>query len=179
VSDVRDILPSVLSTLFTTVERTEAVWQKVRGSEPIDSFGVVELTEQERPPFAVTQCLEAFRLGVANLHEIWSVALPPTSLHALRKLARVPDADFRVPDVLWARVVYDFALAFHQRRIGREHLLNAFTPLFWAWIASFVQEAEGLGADHVEERIESLCAMFETEKPYLISRWRWPDRFTP
>jgi len=177
--DLRDALPSVLGSLFTTVERTEAIWQKIRGSESVDAFGVPELTEDDHQPFDVAQCLEAFRLGVRNLHEIWSVALPPTSLHSLRKLARVADADFRVPDELWARIVYDFALAFHQRRLGREHLLNAFTPLFWAWIASFVKQAAGLGAQHIEERIDALSMQFETEKPYLISRWRWPDRFTP
>jgi glucosylglycerate synthase len=177
--DIRDAVPSVLGSLFTTVERTEAVWQKVRGSEPVDSFGTPTHADLDASPFDVRQCLEAFRLGVASLHDIWSIALPATSLHALRKLARVPDAAFRLPDELWARIVYDFALAFHQRRLGREHMLSAFTPLFWAWIASFVQQVAALGAPIVEERIEALCLRFEAEKPYLISRWRWPDRFTP
>ncbi len=177
--DIRDALPSVLGSLYSSVERTEAVWQKIRGSEPVGAFGSPCLEEHEAPPFDVRQCLEAFRLGVASLHEIWSVALPATSLHALRKLARVPDDDFRLPDDLWARVVYDFALAFHQRRVGREHLLSAFTPLFWAWIASFVQHVAALDAPMVEDRLEALCMQFEAEKPYLISRWRWPDRFTP
>lgn len=177
--DMRDALPSVLGSLFTSVERTEAVWQKIRGSEAIDTFGTPDAPEAEALPFDVRQCLEAFRLGVANLHEIWSVALPPTSLHQLRKLARVRDAEFTLPNELWARLVYDFALAFHQRRIGREHLLSAFTPLFWAWIASFVQQLSGLDAAALEDHIDSLCVIFETEKPYLISRWRWPDRFTP
>jgi len=178
-TDMRDTLPSVLASLFTSVERTEAVWQKVRGSDPVDTFGAAAAPEPEPSPFDVRQCLEAFRLGVANLHEIWSVALPPVSVHALRKLARVSDDKFALPDELWARIVYDFALAFHQRRIGREHLLNAFTPLFWAWIASYVQQVADASPEHVEERLEALCVKFEAEKPYLISRWRWPDRFTP
>jgi hypothetical protein len=177
--DMRDALPSVLGSLFATVERTEAIWQKIRGSEAVDVFGTPETVEAEVVPFDVRQCLEAFRLGVANLHELWSVALPPTSLHILRKLARARDEDFQLPNELWARVVYDFALAFHQRRLGREHLLSAFTPIFWAWIASFVQRAAGMDASTVEDHIESLCMNFEAEKPYLISRWRWPDRFTP
>jgi hypothetical protein len=179
--DMRDALPSVLGSLFASVERTEAVWQKVRGSDPIDEFGATapEATLLDAPPFDVRQCLEAFRLGVANLHEIWSIVLPPTSLHALRKLSRVAESDFQLPDELWARIVYDFALAYHQRRLGREHVLSAFTPIFWAWIASFVQQAGGLDAAQVEDRIEALCLRFEGEKPYLISRWRSPDRFTP
>jgi hypothetical protein len=176
---MRDALPSVLGSLFATVERTEAIWQKVRGSDAVDVFGTPETGEAEVIPFDVRQCLEAFRLGVANLHELWSVALPPTSLHILRKLAKARDEDFQLPNELWARVVYDFALAFHQRRLGREHLLSAFTPIFWAWIASFVQRAAGMDATTVEDHVETLCMTFEAEKPYLISRWRWPDRFTP
>ena len=27
----------------------------------------------------------------------------------------------------------------------------------------------------VEQRIEQLCLRYEAEKPYLISRWRWPE----
>ncbi len=177
--DMRDALPSVLASLFASVERTEAVWQKVRGSDPVDAFGAAAAPAPEFSPFDVRHCLEAFRLGVANLHEIWSVALPPTSLHALRKLSRATDDQFSLPDELWARIVYDFALAFHQRHIGREHLLSAFTPLFWAWIASYVQQVADMDSEQVEERLEALCAQFEAEKPYLISRWRWPDRFTP
>ena len=177
--DMRDALPSVLGSLFASVERTEAVWQKIRGSDPIDAFGSPEVALLDSPPFDVRQCLDVFRLGVANLHEIWSIVLPPTSLHALRKLSRVAESDFQLPDELWARIVYDFALAYHQRRLGREHVLSAFTPLFWAWIASFVQQAGGLDAAQVEDRIEALCLRFEAEKPYLISRWRSPDRFTP
>lgn len=177
--DIRDALPSVLGSLFSAVERSEAVWQKVRGSEPVDSFGVPGHVEADAPPFDVRQCLDAYRLGVTSLHDIWSIALPATSLHALRKLARVPDTEFRLPDELWARIVYDFALAFHQRRLGREHMLGALTPIFWAWIASFVQQVDALGAPIAEEHIEALCLRFEAEKPYLIARWRWPDRFTP
>jgi hypothetical protein len=30
-----------------------------------------------------------------------------------------------------------------------------------------------------EERIETLARAFESDKPYLVSRWRWPDRFNP
>jgi hypothetical protein len=35
------------------------------------------------------------------------------------------------------------------------------------------------GAVRLEDRLEQLCLQFEAEKPYLISRWRWPDRFNP
>jgi hypothetical protein len=30
-----------------------------------------------------------------------------------------------------------------------------------------------------EQRLERLCQTYEAQKPYLISRWRSPDRFNP
>jgi hypothetical protein len=53
------------------------------------------------------------------------------------------------------------------------------TPLYLGWAAGFVRELSGLTATAVEPRVERLCQSFEAAKPYLISRWRWPDRFNP
>ena len=59
----------------------------------------------------------------------------------------------------------------------REHLLRSLTPLYSGWLASFARQMQGADATAVDERIERLCLAFETEKRYLISRWRWPERF--
>ena len=80
--------------------------------------------------------LDAFRLAWTNLHEIWSLVLPPNSLLGLKKLALLPPDNFRMPDTLWARIVYDFILAYRLRTINRGHLLGALTPLYLAWVAS-------------------------------------------
>ena len=45
-------------------------------------------------------------------------------------------AAFRMPDSLWARIVYDFLLAYRLRTINRGHLLGALIPLYLAWVAS-------------------------------------------
>jgi hypothetical protein len=121
----------------------------------------------------------AFRLGCENLQDIWSGVLPPATLIELRKLSRVPDERFRLPAELWARVLYDFAVGHRLRAIGRDHLLRALTPLYLGWAASFISSIKAARPREVEEEIEQLGRAFEAEKPYLISRWRWPDRFSP
>jgi hypothetical protein len=126
--------------------------------------------------------LESFRLAYTNLHEIWSLVLPPNSLLGLKKLSLMPAAGFRMPDALWARIVYDFVLAYRLRTINRGHLLGALTPLYLAWVAShLLLTTPGAGPDTVapEAHIETLTTAFEADKPYLVSRWRWPDRFNP
>ncbi len=84
-------------------------------------------------------------------------------------------ANFRMSDALWTRIVYDFILAYRLRTINRGHLLGALTPLYLAWVASLIILA-GNGTPP-EQHIEELAATFENDKAYLVSRWRWPDRF--
>jgi hypothetical protein len=85
--------------------------------------------------------------------------------------------NFRMPDNLWARIVYDFILAFRLRTINRGHLLGALTPLYLAWVASHLILVSS--GTLPEKHIQDLAIAFETDKPYLVSRWRWPDRFNP
>jgi hypothetical protein len=97
----------------------------------------------------------------------------------LRKLLREPSDQFRFPPEIWVRVIYDFVLAYHARRVNHDHLLGALTPLYLGWVASYLMEMKSATAEEMEGRLEALCLAFEGQKPYLISRWRWPDGFAP
>jgi hypothetical protein len=110
--------------------------------------------------------------------EIWSLVLPPQSLLALKRLSVASPETFTVAPQLWARIVYDFILAFHLRTINRGHLLGAFTSLYLAWVASYLSSA-GHATSASARLIAETVSAFELEKPYLLARWRWPDRFNP
>jgi hypothetical protein len=118
-------------------------------------------------------------LGAQNLQDVWGLVLPPTTLLELRKLSRLPPDRFRIPDELWVRIVYDFALGHRLQAISRDHLLRSITPLYLGWIASYALEVETAGSAERASRMETLCRVYEANKSYLVSRWRWPDRFNP
>jgi len=172
-------LASVLAALFQGAERWQSTWQKVRGSETVPFFGAPGSADDERVEVDVGEGIETFRLAQRHLDEVWRLVLPPGTLLELKKLAQVDVEAFRMPDALWARCLFDFCLAYHQRTLNREHVLAAFAPLFSAWVSSFVMELRHATPADVDARIDHLCLRFESEKPYLISRWRWPDRFSP
>ena len=127
--------------------------------------------------YDVQPLLDAFSIAYKNLHEIWSLVLPPNSLLGLKRLAQMPPEGFRLADALWVRIVYDFLLAYRLRTINRGHLLGALTPLYLAWVASHILLARNGTAP--ERHTEEVAQAFEFDKPYLVSRWRWPDRFNP
>jgi glucosylglycerate synthase len=177
--DLPALLQQIVAPLFADMDRHASLWQRVRGSQatmesggdPPPGEAVAETSPDPRP------MVEAFQLGQRNLQELWSLVLPPVALLELKKLSHQPLESFRMADALWARVVYDFALAYRLRTLSRGHLLGAMAPLYLGWVGSRVLEAES--AVSTAARQEQLERVFEQNKPYLVQRWRWPDRFNP
>jgi hypothetical protein len=160
--------------------RSSRTWTATRrcGNGSGDRNPLERSANQARPLTSRAPSTSA-QLGFRNLQEIWNRVLPPATLVELGRLNRAPLDRFRLPDALWARIVFDFALGHRLRSISRDHLLRAMTPLYLAWVASFVIEVGEADPAAVQTRLERLCLSYETEKPYLIARWRWPDRFNP
>lgn len=178
------LLAEVLGAMFVEMERRAAHWQSIRGSKTLPRFGVSEAappgTGAEPEHGAdVHSMIESFHLGTQNLQDVWGLILPPTSLLELKRLSRLPEDQFRMPDQVWVRIVYDFALGHRLRSISRDHLLRSFTPLYLGWIASYALEVQTAGLAEVDARTERLSKAYEDNKSYLVSRWRWPDRFNP
>jgi glucosylglycerate synthase len=177
--DLSAILSQLLGCLFTDMIDNAAIWQKTRGSEPVPLFGPPFESATEPVAVNLKRMIEAYRLGHRDLQSIWSMVLPPATLLELKKLAFRTEEEFRLDDQVWARILFDFSLVYRLRTIGRDHLLRALTPLYLGWAASFIRQIHEAGSDDVERRIETLGLTMESQKPYLISRWRWPDRFNP
>ncbi len=178
-SDLNVLFPAVTGSLFADLENKASFWQRARALPPARP---VMRGNSAASPYGVSDELhmlvENYRAAFNNLREIWSLVLPPQSLLALKKLATSSPENFSFAPALWARTVYDFALAFHMRTLNRGHLLGAFTPLYLAWVASFLRTSES-GETAGADLLELTAHAFEQEKPYLVSRWRWPDRFNP
>jgi hypothetical protein len=173
-------LARVVGEVFAEMERHAARWQRVDGSQPVPSFGEPGAAPgDDAARVDVTDLVASFQLGLRELEALWGRVLPPASLLALRRAAASPPEALRVDDAVWARVVYDFAVAHYTRTVERQQLLRSMTPLYLGWVAGFVNDVRTLDASATEARVEKLCAAFEREKRYAIARWRWPDDFNP
>jgi hypothetical protein len=177
--DLSTVIAQTVGSLFAEVTTNAPLWQRVRGSQAVDSSGVAVAPPADGAPADIRPMLETFQLGFRNLQEVWSLVLPPVTLLELKRLARPGTDRFHLPDELWVRIIYDFALAYRLRTIGRTHLLGALTPIYLGWVASYAQEVGSASPAEAEQRVEKLARAYEDGKPYLLSRWRWPDRFNP
>jgi hypothetical protein len=177
--ELSTVLGRLCGAVFESAEKNAASWQRIRGYQPAAVQGSAAASLDDGDAIDVRPLIESFSLGFRNLREVWGLVLPPVTLLELQRLTRLPPEHFVLSDSLWARVVYDFALAHRLRTISRAHLLGAMTPLYLGWVASHTAEIAAMDASEAEQRIERLAKAYEQEKSYFVSRWRWPDRFNP
>lgn len=175
-TDLSTTLAQVVGSLFADMEHRVDVWQRIRQAVTVPIFGAGECPEPEAAAPNVERLIESFRLGDRELREIWTWVLPPKSIIALRRLAEAPSDRFRFDDLLWASILYDFALGYSLRVMPRDHLLRSLTPIYSGWMASIVLQMQDATGAQVEVRLAQVGAAFDAQKRYLISRWRWPER---
>lgn len=162
----------VAGALFSIAERHEAGWLDVRGSEPVALLGAPPGPAKRVAAVDPARMIEGFRQGVRDLLPIWERILSPDSLGDVLVLSEYPTGEFRLADSLWARIVYDFLLAYRARVMYRSHIAQSLAPLYLGCAASLVLETRDRSEAAVAHAVERLARTFETEKPYLMDRWR-------
>lgn len=170
-SDLAAMLMQVLGAVFALMEEHHGVWSHVRESKPVKLFGFQYEVGVEPVNVNVDRMIASFQQGLADLAPIWEQALGHEIVAELKPFQKATAAEFRIPDDLWVRVIFEAAMAYQARLMPREHLLKALTPLYLGRIATFVLETQGLTTVEAEGRIEQLCLAYESKKSYLVERW--------
>jgi hypothetical protein len=170
-ADLTAMFRQVVSSLFGLMETYEAVWQKVESSEPVPMFGLPFDVGLDPIPVDVERMKRAYQQGLRDLDDIYRSFLSAATIEGLTAAAQNTGDDFRVDDGLWVRLVYEFAAAYHGRRLDRDHLMQSLIPLYLGRTGSFVLEVREADAKMVEEKIETLAREFESRKPYLLECW--------
>ena len=171
-SDLSAMLYQVVGASFMLMEDYHEVWKQVKGVEPVPSYGFEYTVGLEQVNVNVGRMLNLFREGLKNLFKIWTEVLGAGDFHEVERLGALSDREFRFPPGLWTRIIYDYATAFHRRKLPAEHLIKSLTPLYLGKTASFILAAESMDQPAAEAEIEKLCREFEDNKDYLITNWK-------
>ena len=188
-ADLGPMFSQVVATLLRLTEQHAERWLDVRGSHDIPVYGFERVLDP--PPLTVNtkRLLEEFAKGWLNVGDEWQTALSATNVETIRALvdeaeqiveaATRADTDidversgFNFPDETWARVVYDMAVAHHERRLPTGTLVTALIPVYFGRVASLMIETRDLTTDQAEAFVERQARAFELAKPYLLERWR-------
>jgi hypothetical protein len=170
-ADLAGMLMQVVSSVFDLMETYSPVWRRVSGAEAVPLYGFPHGVGLEPVNVNVERMLSIFRQAARDLTEVWEKAMAPETLAGVVALAGSAATPFHLPDPLWVRIVYDFAVAYRRRVLPPEQLLRSLYPLYLGRTASFVVQTADSHADEVEGIIRALADAFVRDKGYLLLRW--------
>jgi hypothetical protein len=115
--------------------------------------------------------IDAMRAGAEEFGNLWQVILTQANFSRAKEIASSSYEDYTFPSDLWAKVVFDFALAYNKSGLEKEEVISAMTPLYYGRTAGLVLETLEMTNAQAEEVIQAQARKFEELKPYLLERW--------
>ena len=165
-------IQNALGALFRCMENQEPYWlSRTDPPQPVPVFGFEYSSGLEPRRVNRKKMLTMFQNGVQQLAPILESILSSETLKEIQGVALQDEKQFRFPDELWVKTIYEFAASYHHSVINREHILQALTPIYRGRICSVVLEDQRADAEQIEERLEALCQEYERLRPRLVERW--------
>jgi hypothetical protein len=82
------------------------------------------------------------------------------------------EGSFAYSSELWARIIFNFAVAYRNaEEADRDTLMEALIPFYHSRVLSFVNKTRDFDPRQAEEYLDRTSRVFEAEKYYLIDRW--------
>lgn len=172
-SDLGPMFSQVVGTIFYLMAQSTGYWMRVKWSRPTAIFGF-GLGEVEMPPpvkVSHEKLSEKFKAGFDEYQELWTKILTESIMNKVNEIGQLPSEQFEFPVQLWAKLLFDYAVAYRDQVVGETELLNSLIPLYFGKTLSFVRKTERMSVQQAEEFIENECMVFEETKPYLLERW--------
>ncbi len=172
-SDLGPMFSQVVGTIFNLMTQSTGYWMRVKWSRPTAIFGFGLGEVEMPPPVKVSQetLSEKFKAGFGQFQELWTKILTESIMNKVNEIGQLPSEQFEFPVQLWAKLLFDYAVAYRDKVVEEAELLNSLIPLYFGKTLSFVRKTERMSVQQAEEFIENECMVFEETKPYLLERW--------
>ncbi len=177
--DLGPMFRQVVGSLFALAGRYVDRWADSDRIADVPTFGFRTATSAEEIRVNLDRLIWRFVEGYVAEQGLWRQVLAPQHFDAvtdaIHQAGERPEG--LVLDVeLWARICYDYLVAYNAQVIDHDRLVSSMIPLYFARTATFVREAAGDTPERAEERIAAFAEVFLAAKPYLVERWREAGR---
>jgi hypothetical protein len=151
----------------------EYIWKETTKSSPSSIYGFgFDGNEQPQSVTIDTEALhQSFISGFECYGEIWNKIIPQTEMIDIGKTQKCPTEKFYFTTDLWARILFNYAIAYRNNEIPREQIIESMIPFYHSRVLSFVNRTGHMNTMECEQYFERINRVFENEKYYLIKRW--------
>ena len=159
----------VVGTMFELAGKYYPHWNEIKGSVLPRQPGEMRFAEPTEVKISLENLKVGFKAGWERFYPLWKDILNKNNLEELKKIR---SKDGHLPAESWARIVYDYLVAYQiKREIDRFFFIWSLVPLYQLRTASFVEEAQDMTNQEAEILIENQARIFEELKPYLLKSW--------
>ncbi len=163
----------VITTFFDLMIDFEYFWKDIEESKPSSIFGFGLGVKENPPPVKVNidALYTSFITGFDTFGDVWKKIIPKPELTEIQKTKKIPKKQFYYRTDLWARILFNYAIAYRNYSVPKEQLIESMIPFYHSRILSFVNKTAHKDTKECEEYFESILRVFEAEKSYLVKRW--------
>ncbi len=164
---------NVIMTIFDLMIEFEYLWKDTTESLPSSIFGFGLGVDEKPPEVSVnTEALhKSFISGFERYGELWKKIIPQSELGKIINAKKLPKDQLYFASDIWARILFNFAIAYRNNEIPREQIIEAMVPIYHSRTLSFINKTGQMNTLECEEYFEAINRIFEKEKYYLIKRW--------
>lgn len=173
-ADLSSMFTQVVSTLFDFMLDYEYLWEDTKESRPSSIYGFGLGVDEKPPAISVNTDIlfKNFLSGFDKYGKLWEKIIPLPEYTEIERHRHIKDKNqFYYHSSLWARILFNFAIAYKNNKIDRNKILEALIPFYHSRILSYVNRTKNLDTREAEEYLENIARVFEAEKYYLIERW--------
>lgn len=173
--DLAPMFTQVVATLFDLMIDFEYLWKYVGPSRPSSIYGFGQGMDQPAPAVDVStdKLFASFKEGWKTHGGLWREVIPLADFRGIEEMAAIEsEGSFTFSSELWARIIFNFAVAYRNAdEADRDRLMEALIPFYHSRVLSFVNKTRNFDAREAEEYLDRTSRVFEAEKYYLIDRW--------
>ena len=173
--DLAPMFTQVVATLFDLMIDFEYLWKYVGPSRPSSIYGFGQGMDQPAPAVDVStdKLFASFKEGWKTHGDLWREVIPLADFRGIEEMAAIEsEGSFTFSSELWARIIFNFAVAYRNAdEADRDRLMEALIPFYHSRVLSFVNKTRNFDAREAEEYLDRTSRVFEAEKYYLIDRW--------
>jgi glucosylglycerate synthase len=171
-ADLGPMFRQVVGTIFSMMEVYKEYWSTKEGSEAVPFYGDIPSEEPPQIDIDYGALIDYFKVGYANFSSLWKSHIDADAFETVSALAAVEEGTaFHMPTEVWVRIVYGYALLFHNTERQRFKILDTMIPLYYARVASLVQSLSKKDAREAETYYEAQAKAFERGKTLLLKEW--------
>lgn len=161
----------VVGSLFGLMRKYEVKWKAIKGSQSVDLFGEEGVEQPLSFRVDFLKLIRNFKTGFKKYESLISGILQKETFQEVKAMSQSHLNKLHFSDELWARVVFDFAVAYNFGPVPSSTVIEALVPLYFAKTASFILNTKYMSSTLAEAIVEGTAEVFEEQKEYLIKNW--------